>query len=91
MGMESSSNRSCKSCLLATWRSTGMLTYIGTVSNSGMAMQLEIIIDIGDVVPSGDVPSSKLVSGDLSHISSPLLEISRNTWNLRVVNQVAQF
>ena len=68
MEMESSGRRSIHPRLLATWRSTGVLTYIGKVSNSGMTMGLEITTDIGDAVPSGDEPNSKLINGDfISH------------------------
>ena len=64
MGMEPSGRRSSQPRMLMTWRSTGVLTYIGEVSNNGMAMQLEITTAIGDVIPSSDVPSLELVSGD---------------------------
>ena len=41
-----------------------MLTYIGEVNNSGIVKRLEITTDIGDVVPSGNMSNSELVSGD---------------------------
>ena len=68
IGMESSSRRSSQPRLLVTWRSTDVLTYIGEMSNSGMAMRLEITTNIDNVVPSGDEPISELISGYLSHI-----------------------
>ena len=47
------------------WRGDQLAcSHIGEVSNSGMAMRWEITIDIGDVVPLGDVPGSELVIGD---------------------------
>ena len=64
MGMEPSGMRSSQPRLLETWRSTGVLIYISEVSKNGMAMQLEITRDIGNVVLSGDMPNLKLINGD---------------------------
>ena len=57
-----------------------MLTYIGEVSNSGMAMRLEITTDINDVVSSGDVPSSELVSGDFIPRQKIFLPMRLTRW-----------
>ena len=64
MKIESFDRRGSHPCLLETWKSIDVLTYIGEMNNSGMAKRLEITTDIGDVIPSSDVPSSELVSGD---------------------------
>ena len=59
MGIESSGRRSNQSRLLTTWRSIGMLTYIGKTSNSGMAKRLKITTDINDVPEGTTLPEGR--------------------------------
>ena len=64
MEVEYSDEQSSQPHILATWTYIGVLIDIGEVSSNGMAMRLEITVEIGDVVPSSDMPNLELVSGD---------------------------